>query len=344
MNDNKNNKAENKVDTQSRGWVFTVNNPKQNEQEFYDYLITLTSLQYFVFQRERGEQGTEHFQGYIEFNAPKRFSTMRNAFSEKAIGVQAHIEMRNGTKKDAHDYAKKIGKYTDKADTKIGQSYEWGEINLIEESGKRNDLLAIIQLLEEGAIPAEICENFPTQYFLYKQRITEYYRDIVKMQMRNTRRKLEVYYIYGQTGTGKTSYVLNKYGDENVYIMSDYPTGYSDKEKFDGYNGEDIILFDEFRSDIPLKRMLRYLDGYYCELPARYNFNIACYTKVYIVSNWSLNQQYPNIQQNYPDDWNAFCRRITEVYDFNSGSPERVIKEFAQLSMCENKDIIKNFS
>ena len=123
---------ENKVDTQSRSWVFTINNPKQTEQEFYDYLCTLNNLKYFTFQRERGDEGTEHFQGYIEFSMPKKFSTMRNVLSEKSIGVQAHIEMRNGTKKDAHDYAKKIGKYADKAYTKIGQSYEWGEISLVE--------------------------------------------------------------------------------------------------------------------------------------------------------------------------------------------------------------------
>ena len=332
------------VDTSSRGWVFTVNNPKQTEQEFYDYLRTLNNLMYFTFQRECGESGTEHFQGYIEFESPKKFSTMRNALSEKSIGVQAHIEMRNGTKKDAHDYAKKIGKYADKADTKIGQSYEYGEISLVEERGKRTDLYAIIQLLEEGATLDEIRVNFPTQYLMYKRKISEYYQDIQESKMRGTRRNVEVYYIYGKTGTGKTSYVLNKYGDRNVYIMSDYPVGYSDKEKFDGYNGEDVILFDEFRSDIPLKRMLRYLDVYYTELPSRYNYKVACYTKVYIVSNWSFNRQYPNIQQEHPEDWQAFCRRINTIYDFNSGVPVPVVKEFAQLSAVENATIIKNFS
>lgn len=218
------------------------------------------------------------------------------------------------------------------------------EISLVEERGKRTDLYAIIQLLEEGATLDEIRVNFPTQYLMYKRKISEYYQDIQESKMRGTRRNVEVYYIYGKTGTGKTSYVLDKYGDRNVYIMSDYPVGYSDKEKFDGYNGEDVILFDEFRSDIPLKRMLRYLDVYYTELPSRYNYKIACYTKVYIVSNWALNRQYPNIQQEYPEDWRAFCRRIKAVYNFNNGVPELEFKEFAQLPLVENSEIIKNFS
>ena len=59
--------------------------------------------------------------------------------------------------------------------------------------------------------------------------------------------------------------------------------------------------------------MLNYLDGYPVELPCRYANKVACYTKVYLVSNIPLDEQYPNVQQNEPESWKAFNRRIHEV-------------------------------
>ena len=68
---------ENKKNSQARDWCFTINNPVQSEQEFLEYLNTVTDLRYAVFQRERApETGTEHYQGYFEFTQPKWFTTI----------------------------------------------------------------------------------------------------------------------------------------------------------------------------------------------------------------------------------------------------------------------------
>ena len=48
-----------KKNKQARDWCFTVNNPVQTEQEFLEYLKTVSDLRYVVFQRERApETGT----------------------------------------------------------------------------------------------------------------------------------------------------------------------------------------------------------------------------------------------------------------------------------------------
>jgi hypothetical protein len=120
-------------------------------------------------------------------------------------------------------------------------------------------------------------------------------------------RHLEVWYIYGKTEVGKTRSVMEKYGYKNVFRVTNYA------HPFDGYKGQDVILFDEFRSDLPIKDMLKYLEGYPLMLPCRYQDRAACYTKVYVVSNIPFSQQYPNVQQNEPETWAAFRRR------FNTG-------------------------
>lgn len=89
-------------------------------------------------------------------------------------------------------------------------------------------------------------------------------------------------YISGATGTGKTRGVLEKNGYSNVYRVTDY------LHPFDSYNGQPVIAFDEFRSSLRIKEMLLFCDIYPIELPSRYTNKYACYNKVYIISNWSL--------------------------------------------------------
>ena len=66
-----------------------------------------------------------------------------------------------------------------------------------------------------------------------------------------------------------------------------------------------------------MSSMLNYLDIYPLQLPARFHNKTACYTKVFIVSNVPLCEQYPNIQRDNPTTWQAFLRRLLEVYNFN---------------------------
>ena len=76
---------------------------------------------------------------------------------------------------------------------------------------------------------------------------------------------------------------------------------------FDSYKStHKIIIFEEFRSSIKIQDMLNYLDGYPCELVARYNNKIACYLEVFLISNILLEQQYVNIQAESPETWKAF--------------------------------------
>ena len=42
-----------KKNKQARDWCFTINNPVQTEQEFLEYLKTVSDLRYAVFQRVR---------------------------------------------------------------------------------------------------------------------------------------------------------------------------------------------------------------------------------------------------------------------------------------------------
>ena len=51
-------------------------------------------------------------------------------------------------------------------------------------------------------------------------------------------------------------------------------------------------------------------------LPARYSNRVACYTKVYIISNICLSKQYTDIQWDFPETFAALLRRINKVIHY----------------------------
>lgn len=103
---------------------------------------------------------------------------------------------------------------------------------------------------------------------------------------------------------------MEQFGYSNVYRVTDY------LHPFDGYKGQDVIIFEEFRTSFPISDMLNYLDGYPLELPCRYNNKYACFTKVYMITNIPLSQQYKTVQHESPQTWCAFLRRIGQVVHY----------------------------
>lgn len=186
-------------------------------------------------------------------------------------------------------------------------------------------------LIKNGCSNFEILENNPT-YMLQIEKI-ERARQIVKEeQYKNEFRKLEVAYISGRAGSGKTRSIMDLYGYQNVYRVTDY------LHPFDSYKGQDVIIFEEFRSSLKVENMLNYLDGYPLELPCRYMNKIACFTKVFLISNVSLEEQYRMVQLEFEETWNAFLRRIQKVLIFNHTSVteyDTVEKYLSRFRACE---------
>ena len=314
--------------TKAMTWVCTLNNPTQTDKDFFEGLKTLDGIKYFIGQREKGEEnGTEHFQFYIEFEFAKYFKTV-----QKMLPSGTHIEQRKGTKSQAR-------KYCSKTDTRIGEVYEHGEF--VEERS-RTDFKEMQEAIKNGIGELEFNETFPTQSARCLNFYGKFKTLVTQDKYQKVRRDIVVTYIHGSTGIGKTRYVLDKYGDENVYVVDD------PKHPFDFYDNQDVILFDEFHSSkFDLSKMLRWLDRYPVILPSRYNNKVACFTKVYLTSNLSLSQQYTKEQKDEPLSYNALKRKIHNVCDFDDrntrqkflGIVEPTQTEMISLSADEQKNM-----
>lgn len=271
----------------SRSYILTVSCDKVNFEDLQELLKEYI----YIGQQEKAESGFLHYQIYIENKSPIRFDTLKNKLPT------AHIEKRRGTKQQAYDYVTKL-------DTRIGEIFQNGEIDLTEEQGKRNDIEKIRNaILIDNLKPSDIILQYKESGRLLNY-IDRLNAEKLKNEYSEKIRDLKVTYIWGEPGTGKTRHVYNKHGFKDVYRITNY------KYPFDSYNFQDVIVFDEFHSQIMITEMLNFLDIYPLELPCRYQNKQACYNQVYIISNIPLENQYPNIQLSSKVTYYAFLRRI----------------------------------
>lgn len=296
-------------DRQSRKYNITLNNPLEmipsmTHEQIKQEIGKLGSVVYWCMGDEIGlAEKTPHTHIYLYSDSPIRFSTIKNRFPK------GHIESAYGTSKENRTYILKAGKWgkTTKKETSIQGSFEeYGEMPSKETMSAKGELQFIYDMIENGFSTAEILKVFP-QAIRYLEKIDRARQILIEDEYKNMWRELTVIYIFGKTETGKTRSVMEKYGYSNVFRITDYT------HPFDNYKNQGVIIFEEFRSSLRIQDMLNYLDGYPCELTARYNNKIACYLAVYIISNIPLEQQYTNIQIESPSTWSAFLRRIHKI-------------------------------
>lgn len=294
----------------SRKFQLTINNPETHgftHKKIRQILSEGAAIDYWCMCDETGENGTPHTHVYIAFHNSVMFDTMHKQF------YGAHIEPAKGTHKENRDYIRKEGKWlvTDKRETSKPDTFE--ESGQLPPDKPKSETQAeqIMEMIRAGKSNAEILEACPTAYNKLNQ-IEQTRQTLLQERYKDEWRDIEAAYIWGRTGVGKTRSVMEKYGYANVYRVTDYA------HPFDGYASQDVVLFDEFRSCLPVNSMLMYLDGYPVSLPCRYANKTACFTKVYIISNIPLNQQYRNVQAEEPETWDAFCRRIQRVIEMGN--------------------------
>ena len=294
--------------TQSRKWQLTINNPDSaglDDQTLIDQIHTLVP-DYFCKADEIAKTGTPHVHIFIYRVSPLRFGTIKKAFPT------AHIEKAYGSSADNRNYIRKEGKWseTDKAETKVaGSFYEEG--SMPSEREEKDPVKAkIMEMVENGSTNTEILKEYPTAVFRGKD--IDYLRntlmaDRFRIEMRLD---LEVTYLYGEPGTGKTRSIYDRHPIRDICRITTYNGSLT---KFDNYNGEDVLVLEEYDSDLPITMLLNVLDIYPLMLPARYSDKIACYTKVYIISNLSLSEQYEYDQYDHPLRYKALLRRIHNI-------------------------------
>jgi len=216
------------MSTQSKGWMFTLNNPDSD-------VLDTSPYQFITWQRESGESGTPHLQGYVWL---KKKTTLAGV---KKLLPTAHWEPRRGSHEEAVAYC-------NKEDTRVEGPWTEGEPPA---QGKRNDLHVVAKSILDGMPLSEVAQIYPVQYI-------HYHRGFNALRLATTKHRdptvaPDVTVYWGPTGTGK-SRTAYEAAPEAYWL----PQG----KWFDTYEGQETVIIDEFYGWLPYSFVLRLLDRY----------------------------------------------------------------------------------
>lgn len=288
----------------SRSYVFTLNNPEFTPTEFSSKIEQSTEISYCIFQFEEGESGVPHFQGYLELKSALRMTAVK-----KMLSNRLHLEKRLGTPQEASDYCTPSkGKPENQGNP--DPSYRegpWVFGTISKGQGSRSDIDSLKRLLDEGKSMVEVADACFGSFLRYSRGIKEYKR------LKATPRlwEMEVEFAFGKPGTGKSRYcaeVTETEGFANVYWLSP-------GKWFDDYEGQSIVVIDEFKGSLPYQLLLRICDRYPLLVESKGGQVNFIPKKVIITSN-----QLPNEWYRFPEvgDVNAILRRLTKIMYFRA--------------------------
>jgi len=216
-----------------RSTFFTLNNPTETD---FNCLMSLVhnklESRYIIFQKEVGENGTEHYQGFMYFHNQIALGTLNKAIP------RAHLmKPRN---------IKACILYCKKERTRIDGPWELGKIP---EQGRRTDLESIAKRFIETDIKTFVDEH-PMEYV----RFTKGLHSLKNVITKHRTEPPTVYWYWGPSGLGKTRTCYEAH-IESVYMKDG-------SQWWDGYEQQEAIIIDDFDGKWPFRDLLRLLDRY----------------------------------------------------------------------------------
>jgi len=234
-------------------------------------------------QLERGEGGFLHWQIMVAFSKKKSLSGVRELFGP------FHFEL---TRSPA------AGDYVWKEQTRVeGTQFELGkkpidranaaEWDKVWDSATKGDLMGIESSLR-------------IQHYRTLRAIASDYCEPIEMER-------TVYVFWGDTGTGKSRTAWQRGG------LDSYPKDPNTKF-WCGYRGQEVVIIDEFRGNIHISHMLRWLDRYPVIVEIKGASMVLQAKTFYITSNVSPENWYPDLDEKTKS---ALLRRLQVTHFMN---------------------------
>jgi len=266
-----------------KNWVGTLNNPTEAEEA----LIRAADLQFLVYQHEVGEEnGVPHLQAYFVLKARKALCGVKTL-----VGGRWHLEPRRGSHADAV-------KYNSKERTRAPGTEPFVS-GVPPAQGTRSDLVHCKEILDAGGSMKSVSQEEFGTYVRCRKGLEGY--QSLNAPAQNT--APEVHVLWGGTGTGKTRAAAEEAGPD-AYWVGDLSS--SGTLFFDGYEGQENVVWDEFYGKVPLSLFLRLLDRYPIRVNTKGGNTQWSPKKIWITSNACPTSWYPD------SDFAPLQRRITE--------------------------------
>ena len=250
----------------AKNYCFTINNPSSPD---VFPAGKPEEVLYIVWQVEKGTEGTVHIQGYMQL--AKRM-TMTQIHTKWPIFTTGHLEGAKGSPQQNKDYCTK-------AETREQGPWELGTMQAGQ--GSRSDLAAAAKTIIETG---NILDINPTVAIKYASGLLA----LAAQAPCPRRDDLKVITVIGPTGIGKSHAAWECY--PGLYTPYYGNSGLW----WDGYNGQDVVMIEEFRGQVPLQKMLQILDIYPLRVEVKRGAVPARFKLIIVTSNTEPQDWYPD--------------------------------------------------
>lgn len=285
---------------EAKHWCFTLNNPDDDEASIAQQLTDLGAV-YAIYQLEQGQNETAHFQGYVMLETKARLSAVRTLFNGRA-----HWEIARGSPEQNRTYCSKPE----------GQLSPPCEVGIFPENagqGKRSDLNEVHFALQHGLDAATYRDEYFPLFVRYPRLLENY--EAAGSRPRSLQAQPSCVLFLGPPGTGKST-LAARMADAGASLIGGPGVFRKHPGKWwDGYRGERVVLFDDFRgSSMSFTDFKLAIDRFPVRVEIKGASRYLEASSFFITSNYSPKTWWDPLVTSGMEA--AIFRRITEVYFF----------------------------
>ena len=257
----------------SKSWFLTYPKCPMSKEEVLEALQKKKVLKAAVIAREVHEDGQFHIHAYVLL--ARRFDCRQSSFWDLG-GYHGNYQ-----KARCIDSVVKYIK-------KDGDLLEFGEVSWAEKIDSRQERRRYLgQKIISGVPLKQVVEEDPSLIFGLKtlsQDVCTWKQLSLSILDREDVRGI---WIYGKPGVGKSYYVRTK-EKSSLYLKAQ-------NKWWDNYQGEAAVLIDDFdKQGVCLSHYLKiWADKYGCTGEIKGGYTPLCHDRLYITSNYSIDQLFP---------------------------------------------------
>lgn len=181
--------------------------------------------------------GRPHFQSFVYF--------LEKYTVKKAADIlQDHFGWRPHTESCHHSIYENMGYCNKDKDV-----YVWGERPL---QGQRSDLQNLRDQITAGKPVDDIAMEEPHLYHQYGRTLHKVEDITLRKRFRNW--MTQGLWYYGETGAGKSHIAFKDFNPDTHYVWK------NDHGWWDGYTGQETVILNDFRGEIPYNELLQMID------------------------------------------------------------------------------------
>lgn len=225
--------------------------------------------------------GRKHWQGFIHLKNQMTISALQKYFRKhnwsfgklfKSLGTIQENRIYCGFDK----YEKIQPNGTIKTKEKNNDFFEWGTPP---SQGCRTDLNKIKDNLVDGTTTLKrVVLDDPLIYHQYGRTLEKINNYVINNKFRSWMTKGTWY--YGKTGTGKSHKAFQNYNNDTHYVLNQHDNGF-----WQGYNGQEIVIINEFRGEINFSEILDIVDKYPKKVKIKGNDPVPLLAKQVIITS-----------------------------------------------------------